>query len=367
MRGSLTDILHLELPFLIPKKTLPCHPPFVYGNTAYAEAVDSILSHHLVGTSEHAVISFDSHWIGIFESTLDAVIVRDQSHASSATKLRPDAVVEVRGALALRVEGKALATQLKRAGQELVEKMIPSATGMFPIHQLAIPSYATSGTTIQLYSIWWDAAERGFQGALLKQYLMTNEIDRVKFVVDLFKIVCWMSTIQGPVTSFHLTPNIAIKTRNGHLVTWTQRGIMKKHSVTINVEILGRIYAADLNHVERGEVVSTREVLITSVGIPIGAVIQKGEITCDVVKGAIGSAVDELHKLGIAHCDIRPQNVFYVDGVVRLGDLEYCREMASKSPRNLKWSDSSATSAEHLDIMQLGKFCAALDSGNFEL
>ncbi len=80
---------------------------------------------------------------------------------------------------------------------------------------------------------------------------------------------------------------------------------------------------------------------------------------CDVrireaVFQQVCQGVKELHSIGFAHCDICVENVFVDDdNTIFLGDLEYCRRCGAPPPTHTARADSSAKSAEELDLIQL--------------
>jgi serine/threonine protein kinase len=130
------------------------------------------------------------------------------------------------------------------------------------------------------------------------------------------------------------------------------------------MDIIRRIYKADMRHVERGAVVSVimGEVLITSLGQPLANAIESGRITDRAaILAGVRSALDQMHAMGIAHCDVALCNVFLLpDGEVLLGDLEYCRSTTSIAPKDMHDSQQ-ALSAQEMDEIQFKYFESEVD------
>ncbi|ETV63638.1 hypothetical protein H257_19432 [Aphanomyces astaci] len=70
-------------------------------------------------------------------------------------------------------------------------------------------------------------------------------------------------------------------------------------------------------------------------------------------------ALEELHSLGVAHCDVRAANVFVLlsDKRVILGDLEYCRPLDA-APPNIQGApiNNQFKTARKLDEHQFERF-----------
>jgi len=77
---------------------------------------------------------------------------------------------------------------------------------------------------------------------------------RQQFVVGLFKILKWVCPIQEPNALMHLFPQVRTMTTNGHYVTWLKTGLLKgfRANAEIDMDVIQRIYSADLHYVERG-------------------------------------------------------------------------------------------------------------------
>lgn len=96
-------------------------------------------------------------------------------------------------------------------------------------------------------------------------------MNRVSFLVDLFKVCRWLAAVNGPNSDFHLVPNVRVKTRNDHHITWTKAGILKEfdhtRDMTEAVKRIGQVYEKKLRHVEHGMVRNDRSIIITRVGV----------------------------------------------------------------------------------------------------
>ncbi|RHZ25429.1 hypothetical protein DYB37_007950 [Aphanomyces astaci] len=174
---------------------------------------------------------------------------------------------------------------------------------------------------------------------------MSRDSDRAMFVVDSFKILKWVYAVQEPNTWMHLVPQVRTKTPNSHYITWLKEGLVKELRggdaemmptierlvtkfpedavVADNVmDIIDCIYRAPLLHVERG-----RCHTITSIGQTLENAMDEFRGSRHLIVDQVKLALDELHSLGLAHCDVRPANVFVLLNIKRviLGDLEYCR------------------------------------------
>ena len=173
--------------------------------------------------------------------------------------------------------------------------------------------------------------------------------------VNVYVLYCRFTCYSGVLT---VTPN-------GHTVRLTPDGIIKtfgKNKVTLTtLGNIRRIYNANMRHVERGvKVKSVSEVIIESVGVPLGEAIESGMITDrGTIIAGVRSALDQLHAMGIAHNDVALCNVFLLrDGEVLLGDLEYCRPTTDIAPTGL-YRSLPASSAQELDELQFTQFFVA--------
>ena len=348
-----------ELPFKISVTSVQTlrsavHYPslFEIGMSEYGVLLDGYLEYRLIGTSEEAVASVDSMWLGPLLLCCGCEIWRNQSDDSSQKRDRPDAVLTVCGALVLRVEEKASELNLSRAIKEITEKMHPSARDLFPAGYSSFPAIVSSPTLNKILSV--SSSENGkFYTTEINSYRMDDINIRIEFVRDLFKIARWIVSVRGPsAIGSGIVPNVRLKTRNGHHVTLTQKGLLKefKNVDTDRQQVMSIIYENKLPHVEHGECRNSKVAIIHRVGIPLEA----KRYDYGTVVEHIRLALEELHNIGYAHCDVCKENVFYStsDGVYFLGDLEYCRPALSPPRTDLRRYHPCATS-EDLDMLQL--------------
>ena len=86
-------------------------------------------------------------------------------------------------------------------------------------------------------------------------------------------------------------------------------------------------------------------------------------VSRDVVARQIRDGLDQLHNLRIAHCDIKPENVF-VDCqtlIAFIDDLEYVRPIDAPVPEHIELpQNTNISSARELDEAQYESFCRYL-------
>ena len=121
------------------------------------------------------------------------------------------------------------------------------------------------------------------------------------------------------------------------------------------LKMIQGVYEAKLNNVEQGKVFpSKNKLLITTVGQPLACAIDEGRATDrNKIVADVRAALDQLHGMGIAHCDVALCNTFLLnDGTVMLGDLEYCHNIEDVAPSHLYRSIPRAKTAGDLDELQ---------------
>ena len=104
----------------------------------------------------------------------------------------------------------------------------------------------------------------------------------------------------------------------------------------INMQIISNVYTARLINVEHGRTNFT--FTTTSVGWQLVDALRANTVTKDNALVQIAAAVDQLHGIGVAHCDICVKNIFVSldDSRIFLGDLEYCQDMHLPPPVGIK-------------------------------
>ncbi|KAF0683770.1 Aste57867_24195 [Aphanomyces stellatus] len=358
---SMKQPLGFKIPVLVAQYVSTWPDSFIQGNAEYGVCIDEYLEGTIVGTSESAVVSLDSLWLKLFMCLCKCTIFRDESHASSSRPgLRPDAVIVKGNVLVGKCEAKASEKQIATATLELTEKMADAAYTTFPRGRTCIPAWTTCAGLIQLHQLSYNPHTNIYESKILEMYHTTNFNDRQRFVVDLFKILKWVTPIEQPNALMHLFPQLRNITPNGHYVTWLKAGLVKefRKNAEIDMTIIHRVYNANLQHVERG-VCGPISVTITSIGQTLQNALVNFQGNRDSIVRQVQTALEELHNIGVAHCDVRAANVFVLlgDNRVILGDLEYCRPLDA-SPPNVKCcpKDGSCKTALELDEYQFRAF-----------
>ena len=227
---------------------------FTQGQAEYGASIDAFLDHAIVSSSELGVVSIDSQWLNLFLTLCQCVIYQDESHESSSRQgSRPDAVIVKGSVLVGKCEAKASQKKMATAMKELTEKMAEAAFCTFPRGINSIAAWTTCSTLMQLHQLSYLPSTRTYETRILESYNATDANHRQQFVVDLFKIMKWVFPIQEPNALMHLFPQVRTITTNGHYVTWLKTGLFKEFraNAEIDMDIIQRIYSADLQHVER--------------------------------------------------------------------------------------------------------------------
>jgi len=360
-----TSLLSLPLSFKIPitgedfVDMLPA--VFELDMAEYTQSIDIWLGHRLISySSERAVVILDGMWQTLFKSLAMADILLDEFDASSKSRYRPDFTVMNNGVLVMKGEAKATLTNMMASCGDLISKFHPSAYKLFPRGSSSIPAVLTCNEKVQLFSL--SHYNRNFSMNLVKQYDVTEIPGRAEFISDVFKLLIWTVSQLEPVEGFHLAPGVRTRTRNGHHVTSIKDGILKEldhHKLLeIKIDLIRQVYSLKLPNVEFGTVNGT-SFTITTVGSRLSDAIRARHLDKEDVFAQVSHAVHQLHRNGIAHCDICVDNIF-VDsledgGQIFLGDLEYCCEIDSEPRPDIRRADYRARSAGDLDDIQLIK------------
>mmetsp|Transcript_1139 Transcript_1139/g.1453 ORF Transcript_1139/g.1453 Transcript_1139/m.1453 type:complete len:456 (+) Transcript_1139:52-1419(+) len=355
---NLQDMLSADLPFRIPvidQQWVNRFPQvFELGHAEYEGCIDMWLQRLWTFPSETAVSALDQMWITVITGCISGInVLLNQHDDSSNVRMRPDTSLTLRGALVLKGEAKLLASDMVAAKAQLIDAFFPEAASLFPMHGNVTVGVTTCSTTAAIYVISFSNGR--FSANLYRDYsVQTNVADRVRFIVDIFKIMRWIAATTGPASEFHLIPSVRTRTRNGHFVTWTARGILKEFHGRHEgcVEKMLQVYNAHLDHVEWGEAVPGNQnaVLITRVGIQLRDALSRNLITHVAAIEHIRLALEELHRIGLAHCDIVADNVFVDQGVAFLDDLEYITPCDEAAPVTSRWS---VAREGHITALQL--------------
>jgi hypothetical protein len=255
----------------------------------------------------------------------------------------------------LKTEWKAHDDLLSEAKQSLVNKFHDKAIMVFPRRDRRIVGLIGCPRRVELFVITFDPSTNTFiTGTAVKVYLMAELRARIEFVVDLFKVCRWIATIDGPVGDFHLVPDVRMKTRNHHHVTWVPEGILKEFNGTVSEASLERmdyVIQKHLDYVEWGtRVPHSSSVIISSIGIMAKRVLSnikdasRRTAMRDKMIREVQAGLDSLHSMQLAHCDICLDNVFFeeptaafVEGRFFLDDLEYITPLDGVIPnKNLR-------------------------------
>jgi hypothetical protein len=373
-----------NLPFKIPTTDLRLvqkYPDvFEHCESNIEVAVRGFMEHTQIGHSETTIVIIDSFWLNLVRKCVNAADVLQNEHdASSTYPKRPDTSVQVRGALALKGEAKFAASDLTTAFNELTSKFHRNAYKVFPKGSNTIVGITSCIDRIQMNLITFSPQTLGYTAQEHEIYNVNEDVDaRVKFLVDMLKVCRWMASISCSNTGFHLTPGLRKATKNGHHITWTTEGIFKefdKHrDMSQALSYIQRVYHQNppLMHVEHGRVcnfqLSNQSIVITRIGnrLTMSNMIKFG-LTKEMVISQTRQGLEELHTIGLAHCDISVDNVFIDDnGVVFLDDLEYLTPTNDPPPHFTRLpvgvNEHQVQSALQLDEFQFQLFCVAVNS-----
>lgn len=312
------------------------------GSCEYEVAVDNFLRYPIVDHSFVSVWSITNGFLDILELIFNGDIYFHRSE--SKTLRRPDAVYYRRSHI-IRVETRATTADLSAA--ELIDTYPPQAHLQFPQGSNEILGICTSIDTIETYRIIYDPSARQYSTVPVESFRLTILDQRLNFLVFLFKFARWVVTITGPTSYFHLVPGIQTRTPNGHHVTFTvdklgRACIVKEFSRDSDVrfDFMEAVYRARLDNVEWGEVTSARmaTVVIHRIGYTLLRALVECLISKEIVVQHIEAALNQLHSLGYAHCDVKFSNVFVdCDSTVAfLSDLEYIYPIEDPVPASVR-------------------------------
>lgn len=379
--GDLNVALVEDLPFKIqiidPHLVSQFPTVFEIGLSSVDLTIRSFLEYSKIGHSETSTVIIDGHWLKALLKCINGVDILQNEHDSSSKQAkRPDSSVEVFHALALKGEAKFSIADLADAFEELTIKFHKDAYKVFPKGCNTIVGITSCIDRIHMNFITYNPVTRSYSAELYRVYNVSDLPDRVAFVVDLMKVCRWMASITECNSNFHLTPGVRKKTKNDHHITWTAEGIHKEFDKTKDkTEALQRIeqvYSQNppLLHVEHGRVLSynpgQQSIVIARIGnrLTLSNMIKLG-LTKEMVISQVELGLEELHNIGLAHCDISVDNVFIDDsGIVFLDDLEYLTPVNMAAPHftrlPLGVRDDQVQNAGHLDQLQFQTFKAAV-------
>eukprot|EP00603_Paraphysomonas_imperforata_P012653 CAMPEP_0114467014 /NCGR_PEP_ID=MMETSP0104-20121206/9385_1 /TAXON_ID=37642 ORGANISM="Paraphysomonas imperforata, Strain PA2" /NCGR_SAMPLE_ID=MMETSP0104 /ASSEMBLY_ACC=CAM_ASM_000202 /LENGTH=427 /DNA_ID=CAMNT_0001640429 /DNA_START=126 /DNA_END=1409 /DNA_ORIENTATION=+ len=357
-----SDFLGQHLPFKIPvhsQEVVSQYPnKFVFGSAEYTQAVDVWLEHKILSMgTETSVVVLDAQWQQVLKTICSLTVMLNEKDPSSDIKLRPDFTGMFGGMLVIKGEAKLLARDLESAIDELVHKFHDTAHLMFPRGARMIPGIASCLESISLHCISYE--NRKFRQRHIRTYNVSELFGRVEFIEDIFKLAVWILSQTKPKQQFYLPSGVRMATPNGHHVALLRDGIVKKefHHITlprINMDVISKVYDARLANVEQGRT-NCSSITIISVGRRLSDALNDSIVTKDAAYNQISLAVEQLHGIGVAHCDICVGNIFVSaeESTVFLGDLEYCQEMLAPAPQGLRRSSVDASNGKSLDKIQL--------------
>ena len=333
--NDLAEFIRGPVPFKIAvtdEKYVENYPEvFEIGTAEYLYAVDTFLAHQLIGESEVTAVVQDSNWILILERMLTSVndgvalVLLNKHDKSSTARKRPDTVMMFRQAHILKNEAKATLQQMTEADTncDLSSKYAPMAYLTFPKNRNVI-GILSCPQCIVLKEITYDQFSQQYNERTLASYFLNTEEHLVNCVRAIFNVARYVISVAGPLTKFHLVPNMPMPTNNGHRVIWEREGLRKTlkagHS---NEDLLRYLYAAKLANVEWGVVERPDNILITRIGHKLQSALLHGRITAEKAIADIQAGVAQMHEIRIAHTDLKVDNVFVDGGVAFLDDLEY--------------------------------------------
>ncbi|MBS0646964.1 MAG: hypothetical protein JSR97_10310 [Verrucomicrobia bacterium] len=353
---ALNEELGFKIPVLDPDYVRRFPQVFEYGRISHNGSVLSWLEHHLIGSSEHSVVSLDSAWEGIMQSFLKGLsFYRDQHDPSSLPYERPDLTVVYNNCIVLKAEAKLKELDMEDAELSLTSKFQGKAYQMFPRSSPSIIGVCTSETLAKIFKVSYNFELQRYESVLLPNAVYRVQLleDRVNFLVDMLKLLKWVCTVNQPIESFHLVPNVRTPTSNRHYITWNGRSIIKEFKGrVVDLQYIQRIYQQHLANVEYGEVFPNRSIptiQIDRIGRRLKDAIAKGYSKQTALEH-VEAGMKQLHQLGLGHGDISLNNVFVDDqGIAFLDDLEYSAPVDSIVARQRRPPDAS-------NRMTLGEF-----------
>jgi hypothetical protein len=370
---NLLAVLEAPLPvgFRIPlydTESIPpeCADTFVRGKCSYGAALDQFLTHIVMtSTSEVDTVALDYCWLSPIYELCGVDAFLDEHDPASSTYKRPNFSFYRRDVLVLKIEAKGVSSNLQEAKRELSSKFHPLSLMLFPKNQYSIFGIASSRTVIEICEIRYNVQLASFETVDLagQRYRVDHLEDRVKFIVAIFNVMRWIVSISESQGSFHLKPDRRTKTTNGHFVTLLPDRLRKEYrgAVTdVSLERIQKVYEHRLQNVEWGSVnLETRTSDVTRIGSLVETVIRQRKMSKESVIAGVRAGVEQLHRIGFAHCDIAVQNVFVdLNGVVFLDDLEYVTPVDHLPPHytRLPRGGQAPKTAEELDWLQFSTF-----------
>jgi hypothetical protein len=268
----------------------------------------------------------------------------------------------------LKNEAKATVEKMEEADSncDLSRKYAEMAYLTFPRNRSVI-GILSSPSYIQLKEIAYDQSLQQYKESPLASFALDTEDGVLCFVKAIFNVARYIVSVTGPLNTFHLVPNVPMTTDNGHSVVWEREGLRKTLKAPHpKEELLRYIYASNLTNVEWGVVEGPNKTLITRIGHKLRSSLKDGRITAEKAIADVKAGVKQLHDKGIAHTDLKVDNVFVDAGVAFIDDLEYITEMDTvmlKPFRAISQANQpDSMTAEELDYKQLEEIVSEIRS-----
>jgi hypothetical protein len=347
---------------------------FEFGVPEYYCAIDSFMKHLLTGDSEITAVMQDYSWICTLEQMLNLVdnghlmVFLNKHENSSMKRKRPDTVLMFRGAHVLKNEAKATVQKMEEANIkcDLSVKYAQLAYLTFPKNRSVI-GILSSPQCIQFKRITYDQSSQEYKELPLASFSVDTELGRVKCIQAIFNVARYIVSVTGPLTTFHLVPNVPLETDNGHRVIWEREGLRKTlYAGHRNEALLKYLYANNLSNVEWGIVEGPDTHLITRIGHKLRIALMDGLITTEKAIADVQAGVGQMHERRIAHTDLKVDNVFVDTGGAFLDDLEYITDIETvmKKPYRVisPTGQPDTMTAEDLDLKQLEELVREISS-----
>lgn len=356
MNRALQEELGFKIPITDLDYVTQFPDAFEYGKWTHSGSVVAWLDHNLIDNSEYSVISLDSNWEGILQGFLPGLtFFRDQHGPSS------DLTIVHKRCIVLKAEAKKDEKDMEEE-VTLTNKFQGKAYKMFPVSS-AIIGVCSSATLIKIFKISYNHELKQYESALFAngEYRVEFLQERVRFLVDIMKLLRWIYTVNQPLESFQLIPNVRTPTNNHHYVTWNGIAIIKEFNgkVSIDLKHIEKVYKASLPNVGHGEVIAgvyPLSIRIYRIGKTLTQAISNG-FNKDTAYRHIQAGLEQLRELDLGHGDIKMNNIFVDDNdVAFLDDLEYCAPLGTIIPKERRPANiTNVRNIEEFDAWRLGQ------------
>ena len=340
LNESFVEVLHRPLPFKLPvinmRHVLEYPDILEFGEAEYLTCVDSWIECFGGCTkSDFTVAANDVLWQNMLRAVCRRLTVRYNATDSLNETYCPSAFSAMyKGMMVMRGEATWDCKYQHKIVKEMIDRFHPSAIFLFPQVCMEIPVVATSLEGAAIHRIYCESGV--FHEEVVKTFQFLTEQGRVEFACDIMKLALWIQGLQERIDPFHLMPDMRTKTRAGNFITLKKCHLTKVfHTGDFSsaVQHINKVYAAKLPNVEQG-LVHRASITITRVGWRLEQAISNHNLTQESAVTGVTRAVQQLHAIGIAHCDLLLENVFVdlISGTVFVGGLDRCRPLADAPP-----------------------------------